>query len=55
MPIRRAAGSDADALEAMVADLEKRGEKVIQIVGQFGGWVVLTERRPQRAPRETRS
>jgi hypothetical protein len=56
MPIRRRPGTDANALAAAVEELEGSGEKVIQVIGQFGGeWAVLTERRPARSPREKRA
>lgn len=55
MPLRRTVGSDADALEVFVAHLEQKGERVVQVVGNFAGWAVLTETRPQRAPREKRA
>jgi hypothetical protein len=55
MPLRRTVGSDADALEALVAHAERQGEKVVQVVGNLAGWAILTEARPQRAPREKRA
>lgn len=55
MPIRRTVGSDADALEAFVAHLERQGERVVQVVGNYAGWTILTEARPQRTPREKRA
>jgi hypothetical protein len=42
-------------LAKAVADAEK-SERVLQVVGQFGGgWALLTERRPGRPPQERRS
>jgi hypothetical protein len=55
MPIRRSTGSDIDALVVAVAEAEKN-ERVLQVVGQFGGgWALLTEKRPGRPPQERRS
>jgi hypothetical protein len=54
MPIRRFEGSDIESLAEAVAEAERR-ERVLQVVGQFGGgWALLTERRPGRPPQETR-
>jgi hypothetical protein len=55
MPIRRFDGSSVDSLALAVAEAEKN-ERVLQVVGQFGGgWALLTERRPGRPPQERRS
>jgi hypothetical protein len=54
MPIRRFEGSDIKSLAEAVAEAEKR-ERVLQVIGQFGGtWALLTERRPGRPPQEVR-
>lgn len=46
MPIRRFTGSDIESLALAVDEAEKR-ERVLQVVGQFGGaWALLTEKRP---------
>ena len=55
MPIRKFQGSDIESLAAAVAKAEER-ERVLQVVGQFGGgWALLTERRPGRPAKEVRS
>ncbi|HEY7822076.1 MAG TPA: hypothetical protein VIG24_04550 [Acidimicrobiia bacterium] len=48
-------GSGIESLADAVAEAEKR-ERVLQVVGQFGGgWALLTEKRPGRPPREVRA
>jgi hypothetical protein len=54
MPIRLFDGVTISDLEQAVTTAETT-EKVVQIIGQYGGrWALLTEKRPGRPPVEKR-
>lgn len=54
MPVRMFSGTSIAELERAVESAESR-ERVVQVIGQFGGqWALLTEKRPGRPPVEKR-
>lgn len=54
MPLRLFGGTTVAELEQAIESAETR-ERVVQVVGQFGGrWALLTEKRPGRPPVEKR-
>jgi len=58
MPLHRHPGQDTQDLEQAVADVERKGGRVVQVVGQMAGhWWLLVDK-PSRKPagaRETRA
>jgi hypothetical protein len=58
MPLHRHPGQDTQDLEAAVADVERTGGRVVQVVGQMAGhWWLLVDKaaRKPAGQRETRS
>jgi hypothetical protein len=54
MPLQSFAGSDTADLERAVADVERRGGRVVQVVGNMAGaWWVLVESKPATARKKS--